>query len=216
MDNWLTHFKTLLGKKSKLPENCSLPNIKISDTLGIHTSPFSSEEVTNAVKTLKSSKAFGPDNIPALIWKNHNFHSLLLNLCNHTLSTLNPPKVWNKSQIVPMPKKGDLSVATNYRGISLMPIAAKIYNKMILNRLVPFVEPLLRNNQNGFRKGRSTLSQILSLRRVIEESDAAKKDLALVFVDFAKAFDSVDREKMFQILSLYGIPPKMIAAIRVM
>ena len=71
-----------------------------------------------------------------------------------------------------MPKKGDLSLVTNYRGIcqyAIMSIAAKIYNKMILNRLVPFIDPILRKNQNGFRRGRSTLSQILCLRRIIEE-----------------------------------------------
>ena len=107
-----------------------------------------------------------------------------------------------------MPKKGDLSLVTNYRGISLMPIAAKIYNKMILNRVVPFVEPLLRKNQNGFRRGRSTLSQILCLRRIIEECKLSNRDLALVFVDFSKAFDSIDRNKMFEILKLYGIPEK--------
>ena len=89
-----------------------------------------------------------------------------------------------------------------------MPISAKIYNKLLLNRLVPFMEPILRNNQNGFRRGRSTLSQILCLRRIIEESDLSKIDLALIFVDFSKAFDSVDRYKMFEILQLYGIPDK--------
>ena len=73
-----------------------------------------------------------------------------------------------------------------------MPIAAKIYNKMILNRLVSSMEPLLRNNKNGFRRGMSTLSQILCIRRLIEEAQACNKDLALVFVDFSKAFDSVD------------------------
>ena len=84
-----------------------------------------------------------------------------------------------------------------------MAIAAKIYNKMILNRLVPFVGPLLRKNQNGFRRGRTTLSQILCLRRILEESQATDRDLALVFVDFSKAFDSVDREKMFNLKTLW-------------
>ena len=97
-----------------------------------------------------------------------------------------------------------------------MSIAAKIYNKLLLNRLIPVVEPILRKNQNGFRRGRSTLSQILCLRRLIEESNMSKIDLALVFVDFSKAFDSVDRSKMFEILRLYGIPEGIIAAIKVM
>ena len=97
-----------------------------------------------------------------------------------------------------------------------MPISAKIYNKLLLNRLIPFVGPILRKNQNGFRRGRSTLSQILCLCRLIEESNLSNLDLALVFVDFSKAFDSVDRSKMFEILELYGIPNEIIAAIKLM
>ena len=108
------------------------------------------------------------------------------------------PDIWRRSQIIPVPKKGDLSLATNYRGISLLPIAAKIYNKLLLNRILPHVEPLLRKNQHGFRAGRSTISQILYLRRIIEESNYANLDLALIFVDFSKAFDSIDRNKMFE------------------
>ena len=84
-----------------------------------------------------------------------------------------------------------------------MPIASKVCNKLILDRIFPFVEPLLRKNQNGFRHGRSTLSQILSLRRIIEESKLCNLDIALVFVDFSKVFDSVNRHKMFEVLKLY-------------
>ena len=216
LESWLSHFQKLLGKNAKTSDSNTLPSVPVSDTLGIDTSPFTISELKSATRQLKGSKAFGPDNIPAIIWKDEKFHTLLLNLCNHTLSTSVAPKVWHKSQIIPLPKKGDLSLVTNYRGISLMAIAAKLYNKMILNRIVPFVEPLLRKNQNGFRRGRSTLSQILCLRRIIEESKLSNRDLALVFVDFSKAFDSVDRSKMFDILKLYGIPDKIITAIKVL
>ena len=108
------------------------------------------------------------------------------------------------------------STHENYRGISLIPIAAKIYNKLILNRLLPYVDPLLRNNQNGFRAGRSTLSQIFALRCVIEEISHCNRDVAFVFIDFSKVFDSVDREMMFKILSLYGIPTQIIDAIKIL
>ena len=96
----------------------------------------------------------------------------------------------------------------------MIPIAAKIYNKLLLNRLVPAVDPLLRNNQNGFRGGRSTISQILALRRIIEEMKRLDKDFTICFVDFRKAFDSINREVMFNILPLYGIPQPIIAAIK--
>ena len=83
-----------------------------------------------------------------------------------------------------------MSSVTNYSGILLLPILAKIYNKRILNRLLPKVEPLLRNNQNGSRGDRSTLGQILDIRRIIEEITNCNKEAVFIFVDFSKAFNS--------------------------
>ena len=174
------------------------------------------EELKNVLSKTKSHKAFGPDNIPPIIWKDRNFHDILLKLCNFAFEDNVCTNYWLKSTIVPVPKKGDLSFATNYRGISLLPIAAKIYNNLLLNRIRLHVEPILRNNQNGFRSGRSTLSQILALRRILEEASNFNLDAILIFIDFKKAFDSVDRDKMFDILSLYGIPQKIIDAIRLL
>ena len=159
---------------------------------------------------------FGPDNIPPILWKDPEFHSILLEYCNHAFISSVCPKVWPTSQIIPFPKKGDLSLATNYRGISLLSIAAKIYNKLILNRLIPKVDPLLRNNQNGFRAGRSTLSQILTLRRILEEGRNCNFDSIFIFIDFSKALDSINRNSMLEILDLYGIPKQMVEAIRLL
>ena len=214
--NWSQHFINLLGKEPDMPENNTLPNVTVSETLDISTSEFTQDELNTVIKQLKCNKAFGPDNIPPIIWKDKLFHSLLLKICNISLINTTGPSIWRQSQIIPVPKKGDLSLATNYRGISLLPIAAKIYNKLILNRIVPFVDPLLRNNQNGFRAGRTTISQILSLRRLVEETTYSNLDSALIFVDFSKAFDSVDRTRLFDILKLYGIPDLIIDAIRVL
>ena len=72
----------------------------------------------------------------------------------------------------------------------------------------------MRDNQNGFRAGRTTISQILSLRRLIEEANYNNLESAFIFVDFSKAFDSVDRSKMFEILNHYGIPDQIIEAIK--
>ena len=96
------------------------------------------------------------------------------------------PYIWLRSQIIPIAKKGDLTLPTNHRGISLLPIAAKIYNKLLLNRIRAEVDPILRKNQNGFRPGRSTLGQILTLRRIIEEITFCNKTAALTLSTSAK------------------------------
>ena len=67
--------------------------------------------------------------------------------------------------ILPFPKKDDLRLAKNYRGITLTSILAKIYNAILRNRIVPQIDKILRKNQNGFRRNRSTTSQILTIRR---------------------------------------------------
>jgi len=71
----------------------------------IRTNKFSQSELKVVITQLKSSKAFGPDNIPVIIWKDEHFNSLLLNMCNHTFETYRSPKICHKSQIIPMPKK---------------------------------------------------------------------------------------------------------------
>ena len=69
LENWSNHFKNLLGKRATLPQTNTLPRERISNTLDIDTSPFSMAEQLAANKQLKLSKAFGPDNITAIIWK---------------------------------------------------------------------------------------------------------------------------------------------------
>ena len=106
-----------------------------------------------------------------------------------------------------------MGVVTNYRGITLTPIAAKIYNAMLLNRIQPELEKVLRINQHGFRKNSSTSGQILTVKRILEGVRAKNLNAVLLFVDFSKAFDSVHRGKMASILEAYGIPDETIQAV---
>ena len=121
-------------------------------------------------------------------------------------------ELWSKSIINPVPKKGDPSEPQNYRGIALIPTAAKIYNRVLLNRIRPHLEPLLRTNKNWFQPGRSTFAQILTLRRFVEGIKAKNLTAVLTVVDFKKAFDSVNRDKMFEILKAYGILNQIVLA----
>ena len=123
---------------------------------------------------------------------------------------------WTKGCILPFPKKGNLGLAKIYRGITLTFIAAKIYNALLWNRIEPKIEKIFRKNQNGFWRNRPTTTQILTICRILEDVRAKNLEATILFVDFSKAFDSILRGKMEQILLPYGLSKETIAAIMIL
>ena len=84
---------------------------------------------------------------------------------------------------------------------------------MLLNRIRPEIDPVLRKNQNGFRQNRSTSGQILTIRRVLEGIKTKNLPAVLLFIDFSKAFDAIHRGQMKEILTAYGLPKETVDAI---
>ena len=117
----------------------------------------------------------------------------LLKICKLVYEKCQAPSQWTSSLKIPLPKKGNLQLMTNYRGICLMSIAAKVYNRMILNRIRTIIDAKLRKNQAGFRTSRSCIQQIHILRRIMEGAFSQNIPLFITFIDFKKAFDSIDR-----------------------
>ena len=158
-------------------------------------------------------KASGLEEILPEVWKTRQFDDILLRQCNAVYNQ-NGIERWMKGCILPFPKKVDLGLAKYYRGITLTSIAAKIYNALLRNRIEPKIDNILRKNQNGFWRNRSTTSQILTIRRILEGVRAKDLQATLIFVDFTKAFDSIHRIE--QILLAYGLPKEIVAAITIL
>ncbi|CAF3677816.1 unnamed protein product [Rotaria socialis] len=129
-------------------------------------------EVNQAIQTLKSNKSPGSDGITAEMIQAggeqliHQIHAL----CNKAWNQGAIPKEWGKSILVPIPKKGDLNECSNYRTISLINHTSKILLIILLNRLKYRLDPYLAEEQAGFRKDRSTVQQILTLRLLAEKA----------------------------------------------
>ena len=125
------------------------------------------------------------------------------------------PDDWKVAEIVPLYKsKGKRSECSNHRGISLLSVPGKVFASVILNRCKDSVDRVLREEQCGFRKSRGCADQLFALRQIIEKSMAFQLDISFCFIDFRAAFDSVDREQMYQIMKHYGLPQKVINIIR--
>ena len=210
---WKQHFENLLGNPPKITHE-PITRI-ISKHLDIKLGPFTQEVLDSVLKKIKNRKAAGLDEIPPEVWKARQFDDILPRHCNAVYNQ-NPIDRWMKGCILPFPKKGDLGLVKNYRGITLTPIAAKIYNALLRNRIEPKIDIILRKNQNGFRRNRSTTSQILTIRRILEGVRAKNLQATLIFVDSTKAFASIHRGKMEQILLAYGIPKETVAAITIL
>ena len=161
MSTWFTHFKNLLGSPPEVDDpDEEIPNI--FEDLDIKDDPFTLDEFRKVKSSIKIGKAAGPDEIPPDVYKSCDFDEISLNFCNRALMENDQPDLWSYMNIVPVPKSGDLTNTNNYRGISLICIIAKIYNRLILNRIRSVIDVKLRYNQNGFRPKRTTVAQILT------------------------------------------------------
>ena len=116
--------------------------------------------------------------------------------------------------MIKIPKKGDLTNCDNYRGIMLLSVPGKVLNRILLERMKASVDPQLRDQQAGFRSNRSCTDQIATLRIIVEQSLEWNSPLYINFIDYEKAFDSVDRETLWKLLRHYGIPEKIISLIQ--
>ena len=144
-----THFQNLLGSALVITDK---PVETIIDhDLDITQGNFTMDELIPVLEKLKTHKATGLDDIPAETWKTGAFNDILLDSCNAVYNEHLIVK-WTEGCILPFPKKGDLGIVNNYRGITLSAISAKIYNTLLLSRIQPFIEPILRKSQNGFQK----------------------------------------------------------------
>ena len=177
----MNHFQNLLGK-SPIVSDSTIEKV-IEHELEIKTYPFNELELDLVLKKLKNKKTAGLDGIPVEVWKTGKFNDLLLYYCNEVYNG-NVIQSWTEGCILPFPKKRDLGKTSNYRGVTLTFIGAKIYNALLLNRIQPEVEKILRRNQNGFRKGSSTIGQILTARRILEGVKTTQTPATLLFVDF--------------------------------
>ena len=190
---WAEHFKELLNR----PPPDVTPEINRADEeLKINLNLPSKTEIKQAIKKLKTAKASGPDNIPpeALKANPDLTANILHKICSDIWKNEVMPQDWNIGHLIKLPKKGNLKECKNYRGIALLSVVAKVLNRILLTRLLKAVDEKLREQQEGFRKDQSCTDQIAALRIIIEQSLEWNTSLFLNFVDFEKAFDSLDRE----------------------
>uniref|UniRef100_A0A4W2FVR0 RNA-directed DNA polymerase n=1 Tax=Bos indicus x Bos taurus TaxID=30522 RepID=A0A4W2FVR0_BOBOX len=130
------------------------------------------------------------------------------------LETQQWPQDWKRSVFIPIPKKGNAKECSNYHTIALISHASKVMLKILQARLQQYVNRGLPDVQAGFRKGRGTRDQIANIRWIMEKAREFQKNIYFCFIDYAKAFDCVDHNKLRKILKEMGIPDHLICLLR--
>jgi len=176
----------------------------------------SASEVELATENLKSHKSPGTDQIPAELIKaggktiHCEIHKLIISIWNNE----ELPEEWKESIIVPKYKKGDKTDCSNYRGISLLPTMYKILSNILLSRLTPYAEETIGDHQCGFRCSRSTTDHVFCIHLILEKKWEYNEAVHKLFIDFKKAYDSVRREVLYNILIEFGIPMQLVRLIK--
>ena len=116
------------------------------------------------------------------------------------------PQDWKRSVFIPILKKGNAKECSNYHAIALISHASKVVFKKLSARLQQYMNRELPDVKAGFRKGRGTRTQIANICWIIEKARELQKDIYFCFIDYAKAFDCVDHNKLWKILQETGIP----------
>ena len=157
---------------------------------------FSVSEVYKALTEIDPSKACGSDGIHGNVLKNcaGSLSYPLWLLFNYSIRSSVIPHEWKHGSIVPVHKKGDKRDVANYRPISLLPLAAKILERLVKSRLASICDPLIDPRQHGFVDGRSCATQLLPFTYSLANNISNGLRTDVVYFDFSRAFDSVNHD----------------------
>ena len=161
-------------------------------------------------------QASGGDGIPVELFqilKNDDV-TVLHSICQQIWKTQQWPQDWKRSLFIPIPKKGNAKECSNYHTIVLMSHGSKVRFKILQARLQQYVNRELPDVQAGFRKGRGTRDQIVNIHWIMGKKREFQKSIYFCFIDYAKAFDSVDHNKLWIILQKMGIPDHLTCLLR--
>ena len=216
MQQWTTHYQSHFSSPTNTldPLTCTLTPLPLDTMIA---KPPQLEEVTRSIADLSNNKTPGEDGISTEVLKMGGarlaryLHSLFVKIWENP-GTL--PQEWKDSTIIPIYKKGSRRDLANYRAISLLNTAGKVFGKLLAGRLQTAAKTILPLTQRGFTEARRTTDLIFSVRRLQEAAISRNDTLASVFVDFKCAFDMVNRQTLWMFMGKMGISDKLISVIK--
>ena len=139
---------------------------------------------------------------------------VLHSICQQIWKTQQWPQDWKRSVLIPTPRKGNVKECSNYHTIAFISHVSKVILKILQAKLQQYISCELPDIQAGFRKGRGTRDQIANICWIIKKAREFQKNIYFCFIDYDKAFDGVDHNKLWKILKERGIPGHLTCLLR--
>jgi len=205
---YFTNCAKILSSKFSSTPRIAVNNTKRNQNT-FFMSPTDNIEISNLITNLKNCKSSGIDGITVKLLKSLNLSisSFLARVFNKCFEDGHVPKLFKIAIVVPVFKSGDREDISNYRPISLVSNLCKLFEKLIKARLTKFLEisNFFSSKQYGFTKNKSTTDAIAELTHKISSCFDKSRPSIGVFLDLAKAFDTVNHNILLEKLSLCGV-----------
>ena len=196
------YFASVFNDKviSPLPDNTSLSNVCLNDL------DLSLETITVLLKNCQDSSNTGADLVPSFVLFNcaEALSPVILDLFYWILNWKHRPEQWKHSLITPLFKNGAHNDITNYRAISILPFLSLILEKIIFDFIYPKIRHLIKREQHGFMKSRSTVSHMITYLDLVYSSRDNNIPALSIYFDVRKAFDTVPHHLLLSKLEKFG------------
>ena len=169
-----------------------------------------------ALGSITTNKASGGDGIPVELFQilKDDAVKVLHSICQQIWKTQQWPQDWKRSVFILIPKKGNVKECSNYCTIVLISHPSKVMLKILQVRFQQYMYCELSDVLAGFRKGRGTRDPIAQMCWIIQKAREFQTNTYFCFIDYAKAFDCVDHNKLWKILNEMGIPDHLTCLLR--
>lgn len=190
------------------------PNNQLTDNLPSLAPSITNLEITmdgvrKLLRMVPLEKAAGPDKIPNIFIRTFadQLTPIVHYLYQRSLKTGEVPNQWKTAMVIPVYKKGNKADPSNYRPVSLTCVLCKIFEHILYKHVITHCESrdLIKTYQHGFRARHSCETQLINLLSDIQSGRDRGQRFAMIILDFSKAFDTVNHEKLLQVLPSYGI-----------
>ena len=215
LDSFYIHFSE--NNSHNMKYNTQVDNSRSYDYITHYDEeldqPFTVSEIAQGISSMKHNRSPGYDNIlnECLLYCNDKILCITTCIFNHLFNLTTFPECWSKGMIVPVYKKGDTNVPSNYRPITLLSAISKLFTRTLCKRISKWATEnfIFTEAQFGFRPSYSTTDTCFTLYLLINRIKKKTK-LYCAFIDFSTAFDSINRVMLFNKLMECGISSKML------